>query len=69
MIDTNPMIVNNADQLNNSAGMGLIAAGPESIFAAPNRTGCLALRFDLGSEGLGYYFPVPHNKCVGSEFV
>ena len=27
------------------------------------------LRFDLGSEGLGYYLPVPHNKRVGSEFV
>jgi hypothetical protein len=32
-------------------------------------TGCSALRFNLSSEGLGYYLPVPHNKCVGSEFV
>jgi hypothetical protein len=23
----------------------------------------------LGSEGWGYEFPLPHDKCVGSEFV
>jgi hypothetical protein len=28
-----------------------------------------ALPSDLGSEGLRYYLLVPHNKCVGSEFV
>jgi hypothetical protein len=32
-------------------------------------TGCSALRLDFGSEGLRYYFPVPHNKGVGGEFV
>ena len=25
------------------------------------------LRFDLSTEGLVYYFPVPHNKSFGSE--
>ena len=30
---------------------------------------CSALRFDLSSKGLRYYLPVPHNKCVGNEFV
>jgi hypothetical protein len=25
-------------------------------------TGCSALRFDIGREGLGNYFPVPHDK-------
>ena len=28
-----------------------------------------ALRFDLGSERLGNYFPIPHHKGIGSEFV
>ena len=32
-------------------------------------TGCSALRFDLGSEGLRDDSPVPHNKCVGRKFV
>jgi hypothetical protein len=27
------------------------------------------LRLDLGSKRLGYYFSVPYNKRVGSEFV
>jgi hypothetical protein len=31
--------------------------------------GCSLLRFDLGSEGLGCYFPIPHNKRVRCEFV
>jgi hypothetical protein len=38
-------------------------------YAEVYSTGCSALPFDLGSEGLRYYLPVPHNKCVGSEFV
>ena len=32
-------------------------------------SGCSALPFDLGGEGLRYDLPVPHKKCVGSEFV
>src|SRR5215813_14053488 len=31
--------------------------------------GCSALRFDLSSKGLRYYLPIPHHKCVGSEFI
>jgi hypothetical protein len=28
-----------------------------------------ALRFDVGSERLGNYFPIPYHKSIGSEFV
>jgi hypothetical protein len=30
---------------------------------------CSVLRCDFSGKGLSYYFPVPHKKCVGSEFV
>ena len=39
------------------------------LLAEVHSIDCSALPFDFGSEGLRYYLPVPHNKCVGSEFV
>jgi hypothetical protein len=49
----------------------LVTAGKLVADFSPrlNSIDCSALPFDFGSEGLRYYLPVPHNKCVGSEFV
>ncbi|MFN0169179.1 MAG: hypothetical protein ACKV22_22375 [Bryobacteraceae bacterium] len=60
-----------------SAEYAFTEAGSSGEFATWTRgvswlkpfTSGSSLRFDLGGEGLGYDFPVPHNKRIGREFV